>query len=44
MKKRISIYIDEGIWELVKVEARKRSVALNSDISASVLVEDSIRA
>jgi len=44
MKKRISVYIDEGIWELAKVEARRLSVEVNSDISASEVVEDAIKA
>lgn len=43
MKKRISIYIEEGIWDLAKVEARRISVEVNLDISASEVVEDSIK-
>jgi hypothetical protein len=44
MKKRISVYIDEGVWELAKTEARRISVEINSDISGSEVVEDAIKA
>ena len=44
MKKRISVYIDEGIWELAKSEARRLSVEVSADISASEVVEDAIKA
>ena len=43
-KKRVTIYIDGDLWESVKSEARKRSVSVGRDISASVFIEDSIRA
>ena len=44
MKKRISVYIDEGFCETAKIEARRLSVEVNADISASEVVEDAIKA
>ena len=44
MKKRISIYIDEGIWEIAKSHARDLSVEVKAGISGSEVVEDAIKA
>ena len=44
MKKRISVYIDEGIRDLAKIEERRLSVEANDDISASEVVEAAIKA
>ena len=42
MKKRVSIYIDEGVWEVAKDAARERSVIEKRQVSASQVVENCI--
>ena len=42
MKKRVSIYIDEGVWEVAKDAARERSVIEKRSVSASQVIENCI--
>ena len=43
-KIRVSIYIEESVWNLAQTTARERAVLFKESVSASRVVEDAIRA
>ena len=42
MKKRVTIYVEESVWEVAQDAARQRSAAEKKSVSASQVVENCI--